>query len=84
MPISCHVCFLAGFTGVVSFSVSSTCCNRNSSVVAIDQLANVDSCQIDLGEFYCSTMTYCTVTEENIIGKVRDVTSEKKCRSLCK
>ena len=29
----------SGFTGVVNFSVSSNCCNRNSSVVALDQVS---------------------------------------------
>ena len=52
-------------------------------MVAIDQLANLDSCNIDLGGFYCSTNTYCTVTEENLIAKIREVESEKMCRSLC-
>ena len=64
--------------------MSSTCCNRNSTVVAIDQLANLDSCNINLSEFYCSTTTYCTVTEENLIDKIREVQSEKLCRNLCR
>ena len=29
----------SGFTGVVNFSVTSNCCNRNSSVVALDQVS---------------------------------------------
>ena len=91
----------SGFTGVVNFSVSSNCCNRNSSVVALDQvsyfrtrtlqqltlghqLANIASCNIDLGGFYCSTATYCTATGENLIGKIRNVETEKICKSLCR
>jgi len=53
-------------------------------VVALDQLANIASCNIDLGGFYCSTATYCTATGENLIGKIRNVETEKICKSLCR
>ena len=48
------------------------------------QLANIASCNIDLGGFYCSTATYCTATGENLIGKIRNVETEKICKSLCR
>ena len=76
---------MVGTREQVEVEYTTSCCNSNVSLTLVDIVGNwAIGCSLDLGNFFCSTNTYCTATEENLIKKIRDVQTENSCRSLCR
>ena len=77
--------FVVGTKEQVVVEYATSCCNSNVSLTLVDIFGNwAIGCSINLGNLFCSTNSYCTATEENLIKKIRDVQTENSCRSLCR
>ena len=77
--------FVVGTTEQVEVEYTTSCCNSNISLTLVDIVGNwAIGCSIDVGNFFCSTNTYCTATQENLVKKIRDVQTENSCRSHCR